>query len=94
MKAFKVDFSLTEKTGFTSSGLEESIRKALTEVEVKLLEFHYSFGKCSCLIEYKDFGPLSSMYHQIVLGSITSLPFDGYPYFDIHDITPQFIDLP
>ena len=107
MKAFKVIMKFEELEGFTETWLKNAIINNLKECQLSLLSFDYqkdgytlacddilpskTYSVCECIIEYKSFGILP--YHQIVLGGITPLPYQEYPYFDIFSIEPMMIDI-
>ncbi len=107
MQAFKITIKFEEKEGFTETGLKNAIINSLKESQLSLLSFYYqkdgytldcdviplskTFSVCECIIEYKSFGIFP--YHQIVLGGIMPLQYQGYPYFDIHSIDPVMIDI-
>lgn len=107
MKVFRVIMSFDEKEGFSENKLEAAARKSLREVNLELLGFEYKknyqdlcedtpelnrkLSVCVFLIEYKEF-PIPIPYHQIVLGSISSLAQE-YPLFKAFSTNPDFIEI-
>lgn len=102
MQTFKITIKFEEKEGFTETGLKNAIINSLKQCNLSLLLFNYhkdsytllskTFSICECIIEYKSFEPFA--YHQIVLGGITFLQYQDYPYFNIHSIETVMIDIP
>ena len=47
---------------------------------------------CTCVVEYSSKIP-SDLYHMVVLGCFTSLPFEEYPHIEIFGIAPEYIEI-